>query len=145
VQVRPYTRDLPAVKHIALFGALYERRAAQLAGFDDVAFSVDDGFISEGATWNIGFYDGTNIIWPDADILPGVTMTLLRQVHDDTVVRPVKTTEVRDMRAAFATNTTVGVRAISQIDDVEFPVDHDVFDILRAEFSEIPPEVVSSS
>lgn len=143
VQIRPHCRDMPAVKHIGLFGALHERRAAQLAGFDDVVFSVEESFISEGATWNIGFFDGENVVWPDAEVLPGVTMTLLRQVHDATIVRPIKLTEISDMKAAFATNTTVGVRPITQIDTMSLPAEHVIFETLRDEYSEIPPEVVS--
>ena len=69
-------------------------------------------------------------------------MTLLRQVHEKTIVRPVKTTEMRDMTAAFATNTTVGVRPITQLGGYHFPEDHSIFHILREEYSEIPPEIV---
>lgn len=34
-----------------------------------------DGCVSEGSTWNVGFVDqdGT-VVWPRADVLPGVTM-----------------------------------------------------------------------
>ncbi|MGH3611731.1 MAG: aminotransferase class IV [Pseudonocardia sp.] len=141
-QIRTHQRDLPAVKHIGIFGALHERRAAQIDGFDDVVFSTNEGFISEGATWNVGFFDGENVVWPDADILPGVTMTLLRQVHEKTIVRPVKTSELRDMKAAFATNATVGVQPIIQLGGARFAKNHLIFRTLRSEYLEIPPEVI---
>lgn len=134
-----YSRDIPAVKHIGLFGAFFHRRTTQLSGFDDVLFTTDDFLVSEGATWNVGFFDGENVIWPDADVLPGITMTLLQQVHDQTITRPVSVTELSSMQAAFATNTTVGVRPISLIDDVPLSQNHPIIKVLRNEYLEIPP------
>ncbi len=142
VAAASYSRDLPEVKHIGLFGAIALRRTAQLRGFDDVLFLDQSQQVSEGATWNVGFYDGANVIWPDAAVLPGVTMTLLQQVHDDTVVRPVTLDELGDMQAAFATNTTVGVRPLSAIESVEFPTEHPIFEVLRDEYTEIPAEPI---
>ncbi|WP_075334765.1 aminotransferase class IV family protein [Pseudonocardia sp. Ae717_Ps2] len=141
--VAPYTREFPEAKHIGLFGALAHRRSAQLRGFDDVLFCDDAKQLSEGATWNVGFYDGENVIWPDAAVLPGITMTLLQQVHDDTVIRPVTLDEVGTMQAAFATNVTVGVRALAAIETVDFPTEHPIIEVLRDEFAEIPPEPVA--
>lgn len=144
-QVRQYERDLPEVKHIGLLGAVYERRSAQIAGFDDVLFAARNETVVEGATWNVGFFDGAKVIWPDGDSLTGITMTLLRQVHDDTVIRPIKITELSDMRVAFATNVTVGVRAIAQINDVSYDVNHSILNQLRDEFTEIPPEPLTTA
>lgn len=140
VQSAKYRRDLPPVKHIGLFGAIWHRRRAQLNGFDDVLFTDDDSFVSEGATWNIGFFDGEHVIWPAAEVLPGVTMRLLQQVHDDTVVAPVSLADIPDLQAAFATNTTVGVRPISNIDNLSLPEDHPIFETLHKEYLEIPAE-----
>jgi branched-subunit amino acid aminotransferase/4-amino-4-deoxychorismate lyase len=140
VQSARYTRDLPEIKHIGLFGALWHRRNAQLNGFDDAIFADTEGYISEGATWNIGFFDGDQVIWPNAEVLPGVTMRLLQQVHDRTSLAPVNLRDLPRMEAAFATNTSIGVRAISAIDDVEFPEEHPIFETLRKEYEEIPGE-----
>jgi branched-subunit amino acid aminotransferase/4-amino-4-deoxychorismate lyase len=140
VQTAAYRRDLPAVKHVGLFGALWHRRNAQLSGFDDALFLDSASCVSEGATWNIGFFDGQQVVWPDADVLPGVTMRLLKQAHEQTVTAPVGLRDLPGMRAAFATNTTVGVRPISAVDDIRPPVDHPIFDDLRKEYEEIPAE-----
>jgi branched-subunit amino acid aminotransferase/4-amino-4-deoxychorismate lyase len=142
VQAASYIRDMPEVKHIGLFGALWHRRNAQLAGFDDSVFTDPEGFISEGATWNLAFFDGDQVIWPNAEVLPGVTMRLLQQVHEETRLGPVNLTDLPDMEAAFATNTTIGVRAITAINDVEFPEDHPIFERLRKEYEEIPAEAL---
>src|SRR6185369_13275845 len=61
-----HQRDSPEVKSVALFGVLRQRRAAQLRGYDDALFTDDAGHVSEGSTWNVGFFDGAHVIWPDA-------------------------------------------------------------------------------
>ncbi len=140
VQTITYRRDLPQVKHIGLFGALWHRRAAQLRDFDDILFTDEESFISEGATWNIGFIDGDKVIWPDAETLPGVTMKLVQQIHEQTVTESINTARIDNMQAAFATNAAVGVRPIKAIDDLTFPEDHPIFEHLRKEYMEIAAE-----
>lgn len=142
VQTLKYTRDLPLVKHVGLFGALCCRRTAQLNGFDDSLFTDEGSFISEGPTWNVGFFDGDRVIWPYADTLAGVTMKLLKQVHEQTVTTPVNLAQLGTITAAFATNTTVGVRPIKQINELTLPEDHAIFDILRKEYMEVPAEPI---
>jgi len=135
-----YVRDLPEVKHVGLFGTLWHRRSAQLAGFDDAVFTDAEAYLSEGPTWNIGFFDGDRVIWPNAEVLPGITMRLLQQVHDRTALAPVNVADLPRMEAAFATNVSFGVRPISAINDVELPADHPILDDLRKEYEEIPAE-----
>lgn len=142
VRTITYRRDLPLVKHVGLFGPLWHRRVAQLDGFDDILFTDEESFISEGATWNIGFFDGDQVIWPDAETLPGVTMMLLQQTHEQTVTAPVSNARIANMQAAFATNAAVGVRPIKAIGDLTFPEDHPLFERLRKEYMEIPAELL---
>ncbi|MBN1171076.1 MAG: aminotransferase class IV family protein [Micromonosporaceae bacterium] len=142
VQSFTYVRDFAAVKHVGLFGPLWHRRTAQLNGFDDAVFSDADSYIAEGPTWNVGFFDGEQVIWPNAEVLPGITMRLLQQVHDRTSVAPVHLRDLARMCAVFATNTTVGVRPIAAVDDAEFPDDHPIFHVLRKEYEEIPAEIL---
>ncbi|GAA4195556.1 aminotransferase class IV family protein [Streptosporangium oxazolinicum] len=140
VQTVCYRRDLPEVKHVGLLGSVWHRRQAQMQGYDDTLFVDNASFVSEGATWNIGFFDGERVIWPDAEVLPGVTMRLLNQVYDNAITAPVNIRDVPAMHAAFATNTTIGVRPISTIDRVRLVDDHPIFETLRKEYEEIPPE-----
>ncbi|MFF2506344.1 aminotransferase class IV family protein [Streptomyces sp. NPDC058067] len=145
VQSVQYERDLPQVKHCGLFGTLYARRAAQLAGADDALFVGGDGLVSEGGTWNVGFIDGNGtVVWPDARVLPGVTMALLRQ-HTDGIshqASAVTLEQAKSMAAAFATNTSIGVRALSAIDDVSLPTEHPVLNALRDSYLSIPGETL---
>jgi branched-subunit amino acid aminotransferase/4-amino-4-deoxychorismate lyase len=137
----PFSRDLAVVKHIGLFGQLRLRREAQLSGFDDAIFVEADGRISEGVTWNLGFVDRDGqVVWPDAPVLPGVTMQLLQDAHGDSISAPVTHSQLADMRAAFATNVSIGVRTIKAIDDVRFPIDDSALDLLRKVYAELPGE-----
>ncbi|MFJ6934674.1 aminotransferase class IV family protein [Streptomyces globosus] len=142
VKAVPYVRDVPAVKHIGLFGALHARRAAQLDGFDDALFYGPDELISEGGTWNVGFIDSEgSVVWPKAEVLPGVTMALLQQQHEHTVTH-VTREAAHEMQAVFATNTSIGVRAISAIDSTPFPTEHPVLAALREGYLAEPGELV---
>lgn len=119
-----YERDLPQVKHVGLFGALHARRQAQLAGADDALVHSPTGFISEGGTWNAAFIRDGHVIWPDAEVLPGVTMSLLRDSGHDHVTKTITIDEALTAEAAFAANTTIGARAIASIGDTALAVDH---------------------
>lgn len=136
-----FSRDSAVIKHIGLFGQLKLRRTAHLSGFDDAIFVEADGRISEGTTWNLGFVDRDGmVVWPDAPVLPGVTMQLLQHAHGDSTTVPLTLPELGDMRAAFATNVSVGVRAIKAIDGVQFRIDDPALDLLRKIYAELPGE-----
>lgn len=136
VQSTTYVRDLPSVKSVGLFASLHHRRQAQLHGFDDALFVDQEQVISEGATWNIGFFDGSRVIWPNADCLVGVTMKLLKDTHDHDT-RTVTLADLPDMQAAFATNAAVGVRWITAIDGISLPGTPAVIDALRKKYTEV--------
>lgn len=137
-----YERDLPEVKHVGLFGALHARRTAQLNGFGDALFVGRDGFVSEGGTWNVGFIDSEGIVvWPQAPVLPGVTMAVLQQ-HAEHRIATVTLEQAKGMTAAFATNTSIGVRSLAAIDDTALHVEHPVLSQLRGTYLSIPGEVL---
>lgn len=118
-----YRRDLPAVKHVGLFGTVHHRRAARLAGFDDALFVDDRSRIIEGPSWNVGFLRGDRVVWPAADHLPGVTMGLVRELLDaagfSSVTAPIALADLGEVRAGFVTNAVVGVRPVASVDGVE--------------------------
>lgn len=140
VQAAHFVRDLPQVKHIGLMGSLRHRRVAQLNGYDDAVFVDGEGFVSEGVTWNVGFFDGDQVVWPQADVLPGVTMNLLTEAHGPSVTARVNLAEVYGMEAAFATNTSIGVRPISVIDGRVFADEHPVLAELQEKYLGISGE-----
>lgn len=143
LQAVAYHREIPAVKHIGLFGAMMRRRAAQREGFDDVLFINPDGTVSEIATSNVGFIRGDQIVWPRSEWLTGITMTLIHQALDEPIVmEPVKLSDLPDMDAVFATNAATGIRAVASVDDVKWPTDHKALAEVRALYDEVPSELL---
>ncbi|MDH6110362.1 branched-subunit amino acid aminotransferase/4-amino-4-deoxychorismate lyase [Kitasatospora sp. MAP12-15] len=142
IRVRPvpYRREAHAVKHVGLFDLLRLRRAAQLAGYDDAVFTDAHGQLSEGATWNLGFFDGTQVIWPHADQLPGVTMALLHQAHPDHRIEPISLPQLPTLQAAFATNAAIGIRPITAIGPTTFLPTHPILTQLATEYTAIPAD-----
>jgi branched-subunit amino acid aminotransferase/4-amino-4-deoxychorismate lyase len=137
-----YRRDDPAVKHVGLYGALRHRREARRDGFDDVVFGNPDGTFSELSTSNIGFVFDGRIVWPRAEVLPGITMSLLDGSLGSSSTEPVSSADLGGVEAVFATNAATGIRAVVGIDDRRWPAEHEVFDELRRRYAEIPPEQV---
>jgi branched-subunit amino acid aminotransferase/4-amino-4-deoxychorismate lyase len=128
-----YERDLPAVKHVGLFGTIRHRRLAQRDGIDDVLFVDGRSRISEGATWNIGFFDGNHLVWPRLGHLPGITMELVRSLRMlDSIDADLDLDSARAMRSAFITNAGVGVRPVGQIDRMSYGDDSIVNELAQA-------------
>lgn len=142
VESVPYVREQPAIKHTGIFGALFHRRTAQLHGFDDALFVDEQGNVLEGATWNIGFVDGDRVIWPAADYLSGVTMRLLQQADIRSEVTEVHLADALRMDAAFATNTSIGIRMISAIDEKSWTSDHPMIEELRESYQRVLAELI---
>ena len=141
VKTTGFQRDTPAVKHVGLFSSLHHRVIAKKAGFDDVLFTdLISTYISEGSTWNIGFVTaGGTVIWPDAPVLPGVTMALLQATGEHFLQR-VPLGQIGEFRAAFATNASIGVRPISAIDSHRFDPDHPVIAELQRIYADLPEQ-----
>lgn len=142
LQAASYQREIPAVKHIGLFGALQRRRAAQREGYDDVLFLNPDGTISEIATSNIGFVRSGHVVWPQAAYLSGITMTLLHQALDEAVTtEPLTLSDLAGMDAAFATNAATGIRPVSSVDSTLWrSTEHPMLEDLREQYADIPAE-----
>lgn len=140
-QTRVYERDLPTVKSTGLFATVAHRRAARLDGYDDALFTTPKGVITEGATWNIGFADETGVVWPQGNILSGVTMDLLAKGGVQGT-RKITTNDLAEFRVAFATNAAVGVRAIAGIDRHAYEVTDPIIGEIRDRYLAIVPERV---
>lgn len=125
VRATPYERDAPQLKHTGTFGLFHQRRVAQQAGYDDALFVTREAHVSEGTTWNIGFHDGNGIVWPQAPMLDGVTLQLLRRALAARGIaqatRPVRHDELAGFRAAFALNTAFVARTIAGCDGHAWP------------------------
>lgn len=137
-----FARELPAVKHTGLFGALLARAEAQRDGWDDAVFADDAGRLAEGPTWNLGFVRDGGVVWPAADTLPGVTAALLddalRAQSVPSSTAAVTPADLPRMDAAFATNAGFGVRPIASIDGVAWDPAHPALERLETAYLGIP-------
>ncbi|MBD0695891.1 aminotransferase class IV [Streptomyces sp. CBMA123] len=143
VRTVAHRRELPEVKHVGLFGLVHHRRAAQLAGYDDVLLTDDDGLVLEGATWNVGFLTGRRLVWPEGPSLPGVTAALLAGAYGGPQSRePVHAAESGRFDAAFAVNAGVGLRPLAAVDGTAFDPGHPLLAELRAAYRGIAADPV---
>ena len=141
-----WLRPLPHLKHVGTFPLHHHRRQAVLAGFDDVLF-VDgesaDARVAEGSVWNLGFWDGEQVVWPRAPALRGTGERLLQAglavQGVAQPVRPVTMTELAQFRAAFAVNAN-GMRAIGAIDAVAYADAPELARLLDAAAAQAPWE-----
>ncbi len=131
-----HERVLPDVKHVGTFGLFHHRKLAQAAGFDDALFLDARRSISEGSTWNVGFYDGRRVVLPTAPALPGGAIHLLRlgmRSHGIPFVeRDIRIDEIKDFELAFWTNVPDTVRPLRRIDATEFSLSHPLHERLKA-------------
>jgi 4-amino-4-deoxychorismate lyase len=144
VQSTTFVRDLPQVKHVGTFGQVRRRRLARQQGFDDVLLVDPDGRVAEGSTWNVEFFDGERVIWPDAPVLPGVAMELVRAGLEERGIpweaRELRVPDLRGLRTAFLTQTLVGARPLAGIDGEAFTVDPELQALLAACYESSDPE-----
>lgn len=122
-----YQRDAPHIKHIGTFGLFQQKLLAQRRGYDDVLFVDHNGSVSEGSIWNIGFFYGDSVVWPEAEMLDGASQRLLRcglaECGVNSRRRRIDRTELAEFRGAFFTNSRRAVVPIKRIDDVDYEVD----------------------
>jgi branched-subunit amino acid aminotransferase/4-amino-4-deoxychorismate lyase len=126
LQTVPYQRSLAHIKHLGDFGQGYYGRLAHRNGFDEALLTAPDGLICEGSITNIGFSDGTGVLWPDAPALAGITMQLLERALAERGVTsrraPVHVSDLGSFGGAFVTNSH-GIAPVGQVDDLILPVD----------------------
>jgi branched-subunit amino acid aminotransferase/4-amino-4-deoxychorismate lyase len=126
LQTVPYQRSLAHIKHIGDFGQGYFQRLVRSNGFDEALLTGPDGIVCEGSITNIGFSDGTGVVWPDAPALAGVTMQLLERALAERGLpsrhAPVRVSDLGAFAGAFVTNSH-GIAPVGQVDDLTLPVD----------------------
>lgn len=121
----PYQRSVAHVKHLGDFGQGYFQRLAWRSGFDEALLTGANGVISEGSITNVGFFDGTSVVWPDAPMLAGITMQVLTARIGEFGLTSrraeVKLADVQSFDGAFVTNAR-GIAAVAAIDEAVLPV-----------------------
>ncbi|MFC3999974.1 aminotransferase class IV family protein [Nocardiopsis sediminis] len=120
-----HERFLPAVKHVGEIAKTYLLRRAVADGYDDAAFLDRHGRLSEASIWNLAFWDGTAVVWPDAEVLGGTTMGVLRRRLDGLgvpqSVREVRPADVPGLAGAVVMNSWTPGVAVHRIGDTPVP------------------------
>ncbi|RZJ44050.1 MAG: class IV aminotransferase [Brevundimonas sp.] len=137
LQPQTHQHFRPHLKHAATMDLLLARRTARAAGFHDALFLTADGLISEGTTWNIGFWSGDAVIWPQAPMLAGVTQTLLSQAVQ-TRTAPLTLADLPRLHGAFLCNSSTPAASIVAIGDHAFDPRPDLIDRLHIAWKATP-------
>lgn len=137
VKTEHFERLLPDVKYAGIVsGILAYQRDAKNAGYDDVLYINAAQQIAEGSIWNIGFYNGKEIILPATAALPGIGIQLmghaLQSVGIAVNTRVVPLAEVPQLQGAFYTNSVTMGGIISGINQHFFATDNQELTALLA-------------
>jgi branched-subunit amino acid aminotransferase/4-amino-4-deoxychorismate lyase len=120
-----HERFLPAVKHVGEVAKTYLLRQAVNQGFDDAAFVDRRGRLSEATIWNLAFWDGTTVVWPESEMLVGTTMGIVRRRLDQLGVpqrvQEVTLTDLPALAGAVVMNSWTPGVPVRQIGTVELP------------------------
>jgi branched-subunit amino acid aminotransferase/4-amino-4-deoxychorismate lyase len=135
-----YQRPKPHIKHASTDQGLY-REQAQRDGSDDALLTADDGTVSETTFANIGFFQRSGVVWPDAPMLHGITMQLLDEALPKIGVpvrrARVRVTDISSFDGAFLSNAR-GVAAVTSVDDIETTPPTDLMDKLEEAYGAVP-------
>jgi branched-subunit amino acid aminotransferase/4-amino-4-deoxychorismate lyase len=139
-----YQRPVPHIKHVTTDQGLY-RQQAQRDGFDDALLTGEHGIVSETTFANIGFFDGSGVVWPDAPLLHGITMQLLERtlpgVGVPTRRATVSLADISSFQGAFVTNAR-GIACVSSVDDMILPDGSARMKTLRDAYASVPWDTI---
>ncbi|MFE0175459.1 aminotransferase class IV [Streptomyces sp. NPDC059002] len=141
----PYQRPFAHIKHLGGFAQARHADLARRAGFDDALLTGPDGEISEGSVTNIAFFDGTEVVWPSAPHLSGITMRLveprLPAAGLPTRHARVALADLPSYEAAFVTNAW-GVSPVRRIDDTEYGIDEKLMAQVAGVYEDVPWDTI---
>ncbi|MHA6618736.1 aminotransferase class IV family protein [Pseudonocardia sp. DLS-67] len=137
-----HERDLPAVKHVGEVAKTYLLRRAVAQGFDDAAFVDRKGRIGEATIWNLAFWDGDAVVWPEAEVLPGITMQILRRQLDGLDVpqqeKEITLADLPALSGAVVMNSWTPGVAVRRIGPVPVPGAPDFLALLHRAYAAEP-------
>jgi len=121
-----HERPLAAIKHVGEAAKTYYLRQAVARGFDDAAFIDARGRLSEATIWNLAFWDGEAVVWPDATVLPGITMAIVRRQLERLGVpqrrQAIPLERLREMAGAVVMNSWTPGVSIRELASIALPV-----------------------
>ncbi|WP_030525571.1 aminotransferase class IV family protein [Nocardia rhamnosiphila] len=137
-----YERPVARVKHVGEVAKTYYLRQAVQQGFDDAAFVDRAGRFSEATIWNLAFWDGDSVVWPEAEMLLGTTMGIVRRQLDRLGVPqrtvPVTPGEVAGLAGAVVMNSWTPAVSVHRIGTTDLPPAPDFAELLHRAYSAEP-------
>lgn len=119
-----YRNFLPELKHINYLPSLYP--LMKNIGYDEIIFLDERKNILEGASSNIFFMKGKELITPKNKILKGIFRDFVIQIAKksgwEAIEREVAFKEIRTFDAAFLTNSIIEVMPIKKLGAITFDI-----------------------
>ncbi|MFG3260448.1 aminotransferase class IV family protein [Streptomyces sp. NPDC048172] len=138
----PHERAVPEIKHVGEIAKTYYLRQAVADGFDDAAFLDSRGRFSEATIWNLAFWDGTSVVWPEAAMLGGTAMAIVRRQLDrlgvPQLTREVTPADLPALSGAVVLNSWTPGVPVHRIADVRLPEARSFVDLLHRAYENEP-------
>jgi branched-subunit amino acid aminotransferase/4-amino-4-deoxychorismate lyase len=136
-----YQRPVAHIKHTGMFAQIHYGLRAERDGFDDAVFTSGDGIVSEAAIANLGGCRNGTVTWPDAPVLPGITMLLLDRYLPAAGLTSrrgtVRLGGLGGFGAVFLTNS-LGVSPVGRVDGETLDPDPGVMKTIIGVYAGIP-------
>lgn len=137
-----HERMLPAFKHVGEIAKTYLFREALRQGFDDAAFLDRTGRLSEASIWNLAFWDGEAVVWPEADMLTGTSMGIVRRQLSRLGVaqrtEPVTLADIARFAGAAVMNSWTPGIAVTAVGDAVLPAAREFQALLHCAYQAEP-------
>lgn len=119
-----HERPLATIKHVGESGKTFYLHQAIRQGFDDAAFIDSHGNLSEATIWNLVFWDGEAVIWPQAEILQGTMMSIVQRQLDRLGIpqrhEAITIERLQELSGAAVMNSWTPGIAVTAIDSTAF-------------------------
>ncbi|MEU0540984.1 aminotransferase class IV family protein [Nocardia sp. NPDC005978] len=146
LDVVEHERALPSIKHVGEVAKTYYLREAVARGFDDAAFIDRNGRFSEATIWNLAFWDGSAVVWPEAEMLRGTTMGIvqrqLERLGVPQVTKVVTAADLPGLSGAVVMNSWNPGISVHRIGGTAFPRAVEFTEVLQRAYDAEPAVLV---
>jgi branched-subunit amino acid aminotransferase/4-amino-4-deoxychorismate lyase len=137
-----FQRPLARLKHVGSWAGGHFRDRAIADGYDEGLLVDHTGRISEGTITNVGFWRDGTLVWPDAPMLDGITMLVLRrELRVPQVEAVVRVADLPSYDGMFLCNAR-GWAPVNRVDDLDLPVDATLVALLADAYDNAPRDAI---
>ncbi|WP_404389393.1 aminotransferase class IV family protein [Pseudoalteromonas phenolica] len=141
-----HERPLAEIKHVGEIGKTYYLHQAVQQGFDDAVFIDQNGHLTEGTIWNLAFWDGESVVWPEARMLKGTMMAAverqLTQLNIPQRSEPITLDRLLDLKGAAVMNSWTPGIGVTEISSQSFKDSNKLIALLHEAYEIEPLEKV---